>query len=221
MKTIVCAIDYSPNAIAALKYADKLCSKIKSKLYILNVCDAFSLKASSKKELKEEQISKLKDFCIKHLGKTPCSKNIEIEVIEDTSIIHGIISKVNKVKASLILTGLKGKSKFKSFLIGSTTKELISTAPCPILAIPKKQTLKQLNTIVYATAFEKEDIYAIIKLSKIAAIYNTEIKVIHISLPTEKDSMLQMQWLKDKLLEKISYRKINFNLYNSNDTAYF
>ena len=217
MKTIVCAIDYSPNAIAALKYADKLCSKIKSKLYVLHIYDTSKLKAS----IKKEQITKLKNFCIKHLGQTPCSKNIEIEVIEDTSIIHGINTKVSKVKASLILTGLKGKSKFKSFLIGSTTKELISNAPCPILAVPKNQTLKQFNTIVYATAFEKEDICALIELSKIAAVYNAEIKVIHIAHTTEKESKLQMQWLKKNLLKKISYRKINFNLYNSNDTLYF
>lgn len=228
MKTIICAVDYSTNAIAALKYADVLNSKIGSKLYILNVYDNTSLGATinepyllSEKELKKEKLFKLKYFCIKHLGSNLDAKKIEMEVIEDPSVVMGINFKAKKTNASLIITGMKGKGKLKSFLLGSTTKGLISNAPCPVLSIPEKVELKKLKTIVYATAFEQEDIYAVAKLTEIASVFNATIKVIHISPLSEKDGATQMEWFKEMLLQRVNYTKIDFNIYSSNDTLYF
>lgn len=228
MKTILCAVDYSTNAIAALKYAYALSSKINSKLYILNVFDNITLGSTvnepyllPKNELKKEKLFKLKYFCIKHLGNKVDTKNIEIEAVENVSVVDAIITKAKKIKASLMLTGMKGKGKIKSFFMGNTTNELISNAPCPVLAIPEKHVLKQLKTIVYATAFEQEDIYAVAKLSEIASVFNATIKVIHISPLSEKDGVTQMEWFKEMLLQRVNYNKIDFNIYSSNDTIYF
>jgi len=228
MKTILCAVDYSINSIAALKYAVALSSKINSKLYVLNVYDATTMVATinepyllSKKELRKEKKIKLKDFCINHLGNNIDTKNIEFEAIENISIVEAINTKAKILKASLIFTGMKGKGKLKSFLMGSTTKELISKAPCPVLAIPEKFVLKNISTIVYATAFEQEDIYAVAKLSEIAAVFDASIKVIHISPRSEKDGATQMEWFKEMLLQRVNYSNIDFNIYSSNDTIYF
>lgn len=228
MKTILCTIDYSTNAITTLKYANALSSKINSKLYVLHVYNNFTMGSTvnepyllTKKEVLKEQFFKLKYFCIKHLGNNLDSKNIEIVVLEDTSIVNAINDKAKKIKASLILTGMKGKGKLKSFFMGSTTKALISDAVCPVLAIPENTVLKQLKTIVYATAFEQEDIYAVTKLSEIASVFNATIKVIHISPLNEKDGAMQMEWFKEMLLQRVTYDKIDFNVYSSNDTIYF
>ncbi|UMB60546.1 universal stress protein [Lutibacter sp. A80] len=221
MKTIICAIDYSKNGIAALKYAYTLNTKINSKLCILHITDIFSLESLTKEELKKKLYFKLKYFCVKHLGDNLDSKNIEIKIIENTSVIEGITATAIKIKASLILTGLKGKGILKSFFIGSTTKDLISKATCPVLAIPKKYELKKMGAIVYATAYEQEDIYAIMQLTKIAAAFNAEIKIIHISPQNEKNGVQQMQNLKRTLLKNTTYKKITFNTYHSNDTCYF
>lgn len=228
MKTIICAIDYSINSIAALKYAVTLSSKISSKLYVLNIYDNSTLSSAvnepyllSTKELKKEKTFKLKYFCIKHIGKNFENNNIQIEVEENSSIVDEIISKAKAIKASLLITGMKGKGKFKSFLLGSTTKELISKAPCPVLAIPENAVLKQLKTIVYATDFEQEDIYALTKLSKIAAAFNSKIKIIHISPINETDGATQMEWFKEMLLQRITYKNLDFNIYSSNDVMYF
>jgi len=228
MKTILCAVDYSTNAIAALKYADALSSKINSKLNVLHVYDNLTLGSTvndthllPKKELKKEKLFKLKNFCRQHLGNKTDPKNIEIEVVENVSVVEGINIQAKKTKASLIFTGMKGKGKLKSFFMGSTTKELISNAPCPVFSIPEKYVLKNLNTIVYATAFEQQDIYAVAKLSEIASVFDATIKVIHISPLSEKDGATQMEWFKEMLLQRVNYDKIDFNIYSSNDTIYF
>ncbi len=228
MKTILCAVDYSTNALAALKYADALNSKINSKLCVLHVYDNTTLGSTvnepyllPKKELQKEKLFKLKNFCIEHLGNVTDTKNIEVEVVENVSVVEEINAKAKKLKASLILTGMKGKGKIKSFFMGNTTSELISNAPCPVLAIPEKYMLKQLNTIVYATDFEQEDIYAVAKLSEIASVFNATIKVIHISPLSEKDGATQMEWFKEMLLQRVNYTKIDFNIYSSNDIIHF
>ncbi len=228
MKTILCAIDCSTNSIAALKYAEALRLKTNSKLYVFNIYNYTTLSSAinepyllSKKELKKEKIFNLKYFCIKHLGNNFDSKNIEIEVEEHTSIVYGINLKAQALKASLLITGMKGKSKFRSFFMGSTTKELISIAHCPVLAIPENYIFKQLKTIVYATDFEQEDIYALTKLSEIAAVFNAQIKIVHISPLNETDGAMQMEWFKEMLLQRVTYKNLDFNIYSSNDVIYF
>jgi len=101
--------------------------------------------------------------------------------------------------------------------MGSTTKQLIEKAPCPILSIPSDASHLAIKTIVYATDFEEEDVYAIRKLAEIAGQLDAEIKVIHISTKNEYRGDMKMEWFKKTLREKVSYERIDFDLIFSDD----
>ena len=58
----------------------------------------------------------------------------------------------------MIVTGMKGENKFKDFIMGNTTRQLLEKAPCPVLAIPEDVVFGEIKTVVYATDYEKEDI---------------------------------------------------------------
>ncbi|WP_299524387.1 universal stress protein [uncultured Lutibacter sp.] len=225
MKTIIHATDFSDNAISALKYAYALSKKTKSVLWVVHIFNNATLASTLNdpillpiEESIQQKNAKLKEFCKSHLEGEFDSLNIKIEAIEDSSVVTGIISKADELYASMIVTGMKGKRVFKELLIGSTTRKLIEKAPCPILAIPLNATLDTIKTIVYTTDFEEEDISAIFRLTEIAKIYNATIKIIHVSSKKDVDSQQEMEWFKEILTQKVTYKNLEFEVVFSDDT---
>lgn len=224
MKTIIHATDFSDNAITALKYAYTLSKKTKAVLWVIHVFNNSTFASNINdpillpvKESIQQKNAKLKEFCKLHLGSDIETLNIQIEAIENSSVINGIISKADELCASMIVTGMKGKSALKELLMGSTTKKLIEIAPCPVLAIPINATLNQIKTIVYTTDFEEEDIIAIFRLAEIAKIFNATIKIVHVFQKSDTDAQQEMEWFKEILKQKVIYKNLEFDLVFSDD----
>lgn len=225
MKTILHATDYSENAIAALKFATELSIKLKSNLYVIHVFNTSTLSSDLNetyllpfKETLKQKNDVLKEFCETHMKNQVEATNLKTEAFENSNIVDGIISKADELFASLIVTGMQGKSAIKELLMGSITKKLIEKAPCPVLAIPLNAALNKLETIVYATDFEEEDISAIFRLAKIAEIFNATIKIVHISAKKDSYGHQEMEWFKELLKQKVTYEKLEFDLIFSDDT---
>jgi len=161
--------------------------------------------------------SKLEKFCAEHLGSEWNTPNIQLEIVENKSIVNGIISTVTKLHAFLIVIGMKGASGLREMIMGSTTKHLIEKAPYPILCVPEDTSYLPLKTIVYATDFEEEDVYAIRKLVEMAEEFDAEIKVVHISTKKEYTGEVQLEWFKDMLQQKVSYKRMNFEVLFTED----
>jgi len=225
MKTILHATDFSENAIVALKYAAELSIKTKSNLFVVHVFNVSTLSSGLNdtyllpfKETLKHKNAKLKEFCETHLENELDAVQLKTEAIENNNVVTGIISKADELFATFIVTGMQGKSAIKTLLMGSTTKQLIEKAPCPVLAIPINATLNKLETIVYATDFEEEDISTIFRLSNIAKAYNATIKIVHISSKKDTDGHQEMEWFKELLKQKVTYKNLEFDLIFSDDT---
>jgi nucleotide-binding universal stress UspA family protein len=165
----------------------------------------------------KEHRTKLAEFCQEHLGSEWKDPNIRLEVIENKSIIKGIIAAASEWHASMLVVGMWGGSGIRELIMGSTTKKLIEKAPCPVLAIPYDISHRTIKTIVYATDFEEEDVHAIKKLVEMAQPLDAEINVVHITTENEYAGETQMEWFKDMLNEKVNYPKIEFQLLFSED----
>jgi len=213
MKTILYTTDYSENSVAALKYAYKMSEQLETRLVIAHVFDYPTILGMEgldepfphlEKDAFKLHRSKLEKFCAEHMGNTWEAPNIQLEAVENKSILHGIIATADEWHAYLIVVGVKGESGLREVIMGSTTKHLIEKAPCPILAIPADASYNPIKTIVYGTDFENEDIYAIRKLVEMAKQFDAEIKVIHITTKKELAKANQMEGLKICCSKKLS-----------------
>ena len=220
MKTILCATDYSKNSEAALKYAHSLSLEIGATLKVVHVFDYPTLLDNLSFEAEDafpdiegdaykKHNSKLKEFCTRILKADLANLNIELVAVENKSVVGGIISKVQEIEAFILVTGMKGGSALREFLIGNTTRHLIDKSPCPVLAIPEDASHNQIKTIVYATDFEDEDIEAIKKLVKIAQPLNAEIKALHIHTQNEDAFKVKEKGFRKILEEQIEYDKLS------------
>lgn len=224
MKTIIFAADYSKNAVTALKYAHRLSSKLGANLLVIHIYslpmmlglefDVF-YDELGKTTLKKHNM-KLKRFCKKHLGKDLEAMKVKTEAFENLSVSNGILSKAEEHKAFMMIIGMKKESAIKELFMGDTSMSLIEKAPCPVMLVPKNAD-ENLKTIVYATDFEQEDIGAIYKLSQIAKKYNAKIKVVHIDTSDSGDGYLKMEWFKEMVEQKVTYKKISFKVFSSEE----
>lgn len=225
MKTLLYATDYSENSASALKYAHALSRLLGTRMVVThvfedsNIIDMEELDDQPRLEgnIFKLHRSKLEQFCSKHLGSKWDNPTIQLEAVQNKSVIKGIISKAEDWHAQMILVGTKGRSSLDELILGSTTKKLIERAPCPVLAIPADEDRINIRTIVYATDFEEEDIHAIHKLTEIAKPLSAKIKVVHISTNEEYAGDLLMEWFKEMLKTKVDYPEIEFELLFSAD----
>ncbi len=226
MKTILYTTDYSENSASALKYAYNMSLQLGTRLVVGHVfvnpvilgMEGVNkpLPHMSMNFIKQHRL-KLEEFCELHLGESWASSNLQIQAVENQSVIKGILSIADEWHAYLIVVGMKGGSGLRELIMGSTTKQLIGKAPCPVFTIPADADYRPLKTIVYASDFEEEDIYAIRKLVEIAEFYTSDIKVIHISTENEYKGQMQLKWFKGLLGKKVQYEPMEFKLLFSED----
>ncbi len=225
MKTILFATDYSKNAITAIKYAYELSSKLGANLLVIHVYNLplmlgleFDIfyDALEKTTLKENN-AKLKRFCKRHLGKDLTGMNVKTEAFENLSISQGILAKANEHKALMIVIGMKKESAIKELFMGDTSMTLIEKAPCPVLLVPQSASDKNLKSFVYATDFEQEDIGAINKLSQIAKKFDAKITVVHIDTNINGDGSIKMEWFKEMVEQKVTYKKMKYKVLHSEE----
>lgn len=225
MKTLLYATDYSKNSVTALQFAHKLGQDLGTRLVITHI---FNFPAVLGEEVPgvrpipeinpfKFHRKELEKFCSEHLGDKWYNANIQLEPVQNASVIKGIMSKAEEYHVQLIAMGTRGGNGLGELILGSTTKKLIEKAPCPIMAIPRGVLPGNLDTMVYATDFEEEDIHAIKKLVEIAKPLNATIRVVHISTNGDYEGDLQMEWFKDMLASKVDYPKIVFELLFSED----
>jgi len=228
MKTILYATDYSENSELALKYAYNMSDKMEAKLLVIHVfdyptlLDDISLKPEAAfpdlegDALKKHNL-KLKAFCKRILKDDVATLNIEIDAIENKSVVKGIIEKANALNIFLIVTGMKGNSKLRELIMGSTAKKLIKNAPCPVLTIPHDSVKTEIETILYASDFEEEDLGAINKLTEIAQPFNAKIRIVHISTLEENIGKRNKKDLEAKINKYIDYTNLKLEILYSED----
>ena len=226
MKTILYATDFSENSVSALKYAHKMANQMGTRLVI---CHVFGYPVilgmegldepfpHSEENAYKHHRSLLEEFCQKHLGNGWKAPEVQLQAVKNQVAVKGIIATADEWHAYLIVVGVKGESALREFIVGSTTKHLINKAPCPVLAIPADASYQPIKTIVYATDFEEEDVYAIRKLAEMAEQFEAEISIVHISNEKEYEGEAQMEWFKDLLEKKVTYKRIDFKLLLSKD----
>ncbi|MFD1096283.1 universal stress protein [Salegentibacter chungangensis] len=221
MKKIICSTDYSPNSVSALKYAYALSRLIKADLILLHVYPPSEVRGGVTSHGKKEALNihhkKLKTFCEKHLEKDFDSLNISLAVVPGPNVPHSILDFIRDLDVYMLVMGACGTGTLKELIMGSTTKEMLSISPFPVLAVPAEFSFKSLDKVVYTTMFEEEDLNNIAELVKITKPFKMKLYVIHV---TNKDELLtrnEMEEFKARISKRIHYDNIQFEIVFSDD----
>lgn len=228
MKTILVLTDFSENATHAAASAVLLGAKLRANILLFHNYQSLPVTPfyaggamvagesewfadESKKHLAELQ-QKLEPL-IETLDEDDMQPHIYSQS-DEGNLVENIKSLNNKKDIELIVMGSRSRDPIDHFFFGSETTSVIHQAKCPVLIIPPKNDLHNLNKIVFATDFDKGDFDAINYLIKIGKLFDTEIEIIHVVEPgdttqvkTEKETIFR-EHVAHLKYPKIAYRKI-------------
>jgi nucleotide-binding universal stress UspA family protein len=216
MKKILYTTDFSKNAENAFNFALKMAEKQGAELIMLHVFndptvwtypytkDPFEIRRQATKAWKKTLQELFEQY------KTDVK--VKYVAIENPSVVKGILSVIKKYNPGLIIAGIRGKSKIKEVIMGSTTRALIQQSPAPVLAIPENAHYRDFKNILYTSDYQESDIKAIEQLIDLVKDYEPEINAIHVSTYKEFLGDQKMEWFKDLVNEKIGDKRITFEL---------
>ena len=220
MKTLLYATNYSKYAANELRYAYALSKQMDAALVVLHVFDDIKLSDAIihlrleqlHEETLNEQMNVLIEFCSKVLGGELEKMNVRPRVIKNEHTANGILQIAKEVFADMIIVGMKSDDSRRGFFAGNITQALVKKSNAPVLALPNTLNECIPQTIVYATDYEEEDIYAIKEIIPLAEAFNCKIHIIHISTSGEYAVKDHMEWFKEMLFQKVTYKDIAFEI---------
>ncbi|APZ45471.1 universal stress protein [Polaribacter reichenbachii] len=195
-RKILIPTDFSKNAWNAIVYALKLYANETCSFYLLNsikikgsTMSAFSNKLQEKvTENASEELIKLK----KRLDKEHFNNKHNFHIIlSRQELKNSIETAIKKHKIDLVIMGTKGASGVKELFFGSNTVHIISKMKlCPILTVPEDCGYNTPKQIAFPTDFNHFYEEELSPIKEIANLYNSKIRVFHIS---EEESLKSCQ----------------------------
>lgn len=97
-------------------------------------------------------------------------------------VVEEILSAIMEYDIDLVVMGTHGASGVEEILLGSNTNSVIKRAKVPVLAIPERAEIKEINDIVLASDYrEIEDYDKLDPLKTVIELFDAELHVLHIS----------------------------------------
>jgi len=219
MKTILYSTDCSEHDAPTLQYVYQLSHMLKATLAVLHIYDIPPVSGpilrtpdQLKRLTHQEKKEILASYCSKHLKSHKGNDRFKLITAYGASISKAILLKSEELQADIVVLGMKDEHTKRGFFSGNIANAMLKKITCPLMIIPNGLPYKRLNKLVYATDFEMDDIFAIQKLVSIFAPHEADIKVVHVPVKGEYSGKQQMAWFEDMLVQKVSYKNIDFQI---------
>ena len=159
---ILCAVDGSEHSQWGVQALEALASREPEQVTLLHIVDQPALQAAVNKNpvaakralaaMEKAGTILLRDAARSArlaLGQAATGPRTKLQtILTHGPIAHTIARTARRLKADLILMGSRGLSDIQGFLLGSVSRQVAATAPCPLLAV--KQPLKNLLRVAFA-----------------------------------------------------------------------
>ena len=185
MKKILVPTDFSISADYAIHYAVELAKLFDASIVLYHSFIPFesgfySIIESDKENLEEERnLTKRLDKIKSHILKS--NKEIPVSVHVDRGPKSIQITKFcKKNKIDLIVMGTKGASGLQEAIVGSFTADVMTKAPCPVMAIPQKCKFQMPKKLTYVSDYGRKDIRIIQSISELNSFFKAKINIMHI-----------------------------------------
>ena len=208
MSNILVPLDFSPNAINALKYADNLAKSIDANLIVLNIYDGGISNYEAGWPIEElfDNVVKMIQEKTNAIIKENCSSTNISTVFKNGNVKDLILESIDLLGANFVVMGTHGASSITKVSFGSNTARTIAHSKVPVLAIPGDFSFTPLQKIVYASDFN--NLNAELKLlNKVSEqLKNIPIETLHLRYETESAENISEDF--QKVIAENNYQNI-------------
>ena len=140
-RILVAIHESSKSEEKAIEYATRIAMDYDAVLVVLYVVRAHAELGTvtpnhviDLKKQAQAHITKILEKIQKH-GENDITVKIKTEIIASIKIAGAIVDYARDKRIDLILVGPRGRSKLKSFVLGSVTSDVVRLANCPVLTV--------------------------------------------------------------------------------------
>ncbi|MEZ5292978.1 MAG: universal stress protein [Vicinamibacterales bacterium] len=136
--SILCPVDFSPDAERALRHAVALAGSAGARLTLLTVNDPIlvtALKVTGRQDALRRQIQEALQDTLARVP-TPAPPVVPAIDVATGSPATEILEAVTRVEADLVVIGTRGLGRAGQLLFGSTTERVLHAASVPVLVVP-------------------------------------------------------------------------------------
>jgi nucleotide-binding universal stress UspA family protein len=140
-RSILCPVDFSPQSGTALRAAVAMARHYSASLTVMFVQDPLLLAAGSAsyggRRFMDRTRVELARFVKRALPTTPKKRQDLALVVSAGNPAEEILRHTRRMRADLLVMGSHGLSGIRKVFFGSTTEQVLRSAPVPVLAIPQ------------------------------------------------------------------------------------
>ncbi len=223
MKNILVLTDFSKNAAHAAESAVWFAEKLHAGLLLWNcypkvpvmpgylggtlVAETLAGLTESKERL-SDTVLKLEDF-ITDIGGD--YKPRLLTRYREGSLKEELEKELSAEAFEMIVMGAGSDCAVDHIFTGSDSHKVIETANCPVLIVPPKAGLDQLDKVVFATDFELGDLNAIRYLDKLSHTLGFRIELVHITVIGDKnEATIEKETAFSRQLAELKYAGISY-----------
>jgi len=223
---ILLGTDFSENAMTAFKYALNLVHSRGASIEVLHVVSPTTVDEQNPliQTPTEKAVIKMKAFVDEGLKNCKVDNKLlhdKIQTNIETGNTTNIISKtIESDNISLLMLGTTGKNDGLEKKIGHISHELLNSAKCDILIVPKKAVFQAINNLIYTSDFSMDDPFYIWKARNV--FNKVDFKLEYLQIQPDSTSALlrkRMESLKYYFQDNIPSFNINFSTIRARNTA--
>jgi nucleotide-binding universal stress UspA family protein len=209
IQTIVVPYDFSDCAMDALRVAAKIARMSDSVIYLVHLYEQVettqaAIKRREETDKKLQQVAwlpflegiRLRKFLLRQLSLTEIFKNERIS------------------KVDLIVMGSHGAKGFRRGIIGSNTQRIVRLAPMPVLVIKHHSDDFDVQDVVYASNFSKEDVEKFDSFRPFLELFDPKIHLVTVNTPSSFERSDDTNRAIDAFLQRHELRKYTATIYN-------
>lgn len=194
MKRILFPTDFSEAANQAFIYALNLADQMNAAVITLHVFNRPDVRGShmaiSLEELFQDMdLSVFENYkdAIPPLNKIAEENGfggLDIKhVLEEGPVVEKIIEVADRDEVDMIVMGTTGASGWKRILLGSIAGEVLESANCPALVVPKKGVFDgTIDQIAFTTTYQEEERKALDGVLAFAKLFDAHVSCINVDL---------------------------------------
>ncbi len=146
LRTILVPIDFSPESLKTLRYAELLAKRFGANLHLVHVITPPLASRARPATNRSLLLKELTANAGKRLAELAVEHSLPTQPKPYTVRTGRVAEEINEValakKAGLIAIATRGFTGLKHAFLGSTTERVLRTAPCPVLVVRERDRAK-------------------------------------------------------------------------------
>jgi nucleotide-binding universal stress UspA family protein len=206
IKKVLVPVDFSETSTIALDHAVKIASVYSAEIVMIHVDEVSGLSTTLKKMVfnsssEVKVLAEEVDNRLMKLTNRYKDWDVTISSVKATGKIYkAIVETAEEMEIGLIVMGTHGTNGIESFVAGSNTFKVVSSAPCPVISVHADSGTSDYKRIVLPIDTSKQTREKVDYAIKLAITFDATIHVLGVSLAKNDDTVL---FKLNKLVEQV------------------